>query len=354
MRTWLLAALLFCELAHAGQLIQGADSRLHFRGAQYITHEKFGVQFQRHREDVLALPRKELGLNPDNARNTAGVVLDFRSDSAWLAARFTILSANYMGSVFAVFENGKLIGEFPFTPKTKGATVGWQSTVDGESRFEVVLPSYANAVFTDLEIDDGARLLKPPGNKGVYVALGDSISHGVGQGGASHTTWPYLLSRKLDHELFNLAVGGGKVSVPVGQMLEDWEQIDLITILVGYNDLHFNHKSPDTYQQDYARLLDAIRKHHPDTRILCITPLYTKKPKAEKTGHTIQEYRGVLEALVAERRSEGDKQLFVVQGETISSERNLRSERPEDPVHLGVEGASMLADEVFTILEGLK
>jgi len=177
--------------------------------------------------------------------------------------------------------------------------------------------------------------------------LGDSISHGTGQDGYGHKTWPFLLSRKLEMELFNLAVGGGKIAVPVGEMLEDWEQIDLITILIGYNDLHFDGKTPEQYREKYNELLDTIRKNHPETKIVCITPLYTKKPISKKTGNTIDEFRAELTELVAERN---DPNLILVEGDKISSENNLRSDNPKDPVHLSIEGAALFADELFQIL----
>lgn len=349
-------ALLVClRVAGAIQSIPVDDDRVQVRGSRYVSRTSSEIRFQRHSEDVLGLPRQELGLNPDKARNTTGVVLAFHTDSRVVRARFQVLSANYMGSVFGVFENDELIEEFKFRPTVKEATLEFTSATEGASRFDIVLPSFANVAFLGLDLDDGATLLTPAdGPNKVYVALGDSISHGVGQKGASHTTWPFLLSRKLGYELFNLAVGGGKVSVPVGGMLEDWDRVDLVTILVGYNDLHFNHKSPETYRTDYARLLDAIRANHPETRIACITPLFTKKPTAAKTGHTIQSFRDVLGELVDERRAAGDRNLILIKGDAITSERNLRADHPEDPVHLGVEGASMLADEVFRIIQGLK
>ena len=67
---------------------------------------------------------------------------------------------------------------------------------------------------------------------------------------------------------------------------------------------------------------------------------------AQKTGHTAEEFRTALEELVAER---SDPNLILVKGETVSSEKNLRADNPKDPVHLGIEGASLLADELFLI-----
>ena len=350
MKTILMTLALCCGLSEAAQTVSLADCRIQTRGIQYISQTETGMRFQRHREDVLQLPRKELGLNPDKARNTTGAVIAFCTDSQAITLRFDVLSINYMGAGFGVFENGELIEEIKFNAQTQQAVLTFQSKSSGFSRFEVALPSFANVEFQALELDDASVLGELPDlGKKVYVALGDSISHGVGQDGFGHKTWPFLLSRKLDCELFNLAVGGGKISVPVAEMLKDWEQIDLITILIGYNDLHFDAKTPADYREKYNDLLNAIRKNHPKTKVVCITPLYTKKPVSEKTGVRIEEFRQELTALVQERKKK-DSRLFLVAGEMISSEKNLRADNPKDPVHLGVDGAALLADELFGII----
>ncbi len=334
-----------------------AEMPVEVRGIRYVTETEDGIRFERFREDVLQLPREELGLNPDKARNASGGVIEFKTDSENITARFKILSANYMGSGFGVFENGELIEEFKFNAKTKEAILEFESESKGESLFEIALPSFANVSFQGLEagspggisIFQGLEKQKGEGSAS-YVALGDSISHGVGQDGFGHKTWPFLLSRKLELELFNLAVGGGKISVPVAEMLADWEQIDLITILIGYNDLHFDGKTPEAYHKKYDELLDAIRKNHPETRIVCITPLYTRKPVSAKTGATVNQFRAELKELVEKRN---DPNLILVEGEKISSGKNLRADKPSDPVHLSVEGADLLANELFDIIRNL-
>lgn len=342
---------LLSGLSEAVQQIPAADNRLQIQGIKYIRRTDSGIRFQRFRDDILQLPSKELGLNPDKARNTSSGVVAFKTDSREITVRFAILAADYMGAGFGVFENGNLIEEFKFTPKVKEAVLKFKSKSEGPALFEVALPSFADVEFQGLEIEDTATLLDVPNvGKKVYVALGDSISHGVGQDGFGHKTWPFMLSRKLNCELFNLAVGGAKISVQAGTMLEDWKRIDLITILIGYNDLHFDGKTPEQYRGQYNELLDAIRKNHPETKIVCITPLYTKKPVSEKTGATIDQFRAELKALVAERK---DPNLILVDGDKISSEKNLRADKPDDPVHLGIEGAALFADNLFGIIAPL-
>lgn len=339
MKAFLIALLLACTPC------QGAQVEVH--GIRYVSESETGIRFARFREDILNLPRAELGLNPDKARNATGGIVAFTTDARKITARFKILSANYMGAGFGVFENGALIKEFKFGPKETEAVLEFESQNDGSSLFEIALPSFADVEFQGLE--NQTENLPTIGKK-VYVALGDSISHGTGQDGYGHKTWPFLLSRKLNMELFNLAVGGAKISVPAGEMLKDWERIDLITILVGYNDLHSDGKTPEQYREKYNELLDAIRKNHPETKMVCVTPPYTRKPVSEKTAATIDSFRAELKSLVEERNDPG---LVLIEGDRITSEKNLRADNPNDPVHFGIEGAALFADDLFEIIDPL-
>lgn len=342
--------LLATPLASADQPIAPDNKDIQILGTKYVTMTSNGLQFQRHSDALLKMPNKESGINPAKAANTSGIVIAFKTDSSKVSAKFRILSSSYMGSSFAIFENGNLLTQLTPPKKEQEVALEFDSKSKATSLFEITLPSFSNVEFLGLDLDDGAQLDANPNlqNK-TYVAIGDSISHGQGQKGATHTTWPFLLSRKLNMEVFNLAVGGGKVSVPIGAMLADWTQIDLITILCGYNDLHFDRKSPEDYAKRYNELLDAIRKNHPKTRIYCITPLFTKKDKSEKTGHTIEEFRKALAEVVRQRKT-SDSNLHLIHGEHITSEKNLQEDRPQDPVHLGVEGASLFTEALAPLV----
>lgn len=337
---------LFCESANIG----ASDQSIHLSGIKYASYTDGNLNPQRFRKDILEIPTPQLGLNPDKAGNPSGGIITFSTESPNWTARFKLTNGNYMGTGFGIFENDELVDEFKFTRNVTEIEFSYASRKARLSKFEIALPSYAGVEFIGLELDNGHELEKfRPIKKPVYVALGDSISHGSGQDGFGHKTWPFLLARKLDMELFNLAVGGAKISIPVAGMLEDWQQIDLITILVGYNGLHFNAKSPEQYINDYTALLDTIRRNHPSTKIACISLLYTKKPVSEKTGHSVEGFRKALKKLIAERQTT-DSNLIFIPGETISSKKNLRTDNPKDPVHLGIEGAALLAEELYAIL----
>ena len=320
-------------------------------GSKYITKKSSVIHLDRFDSDVLKIPKKELGLNPKNAVNNTGMSIVLNTNSKSVIYKFLLKNVNWMGAGFTVFEDGVPVKDFHFKKQFNNKIVEIKVPLKGEkvSEIEISLPSFSSADLLKLSVDDDAVVKPVKQLKKIYVALGDSISHGVGQDGFSSKTWPFLLSKKLNAELFNLAVGGAKVSVPVGKMLSQWKKIDYITILVGYNDIHFDKKSTELYIKKYNELLDAIRKNHKESKIFVITPLFTLKPVEEKTGVSLEDYRSALVKLV-KKRQKRDNNIFLIEGNKITSIKNLRK-NTKDPVHMSIEGASMFVDKLYKIIK---
>jgi lysophospholipase L1-like esterase len=200
---------------------------------------------------------------------------------------------------------------------------------------------------TGLEISRGTalhmiRFLK----KTVYVALGDSVTHGsVGLGGLSCQTYSAILAKKLDCRLYNLGVGGSKVSPPVGEMLKDWKKIDLITLLIGFNDMSWGGVLTDEYRASYLKLLRSIRKYHPNVPIFCITLTYIRLLKSKKTGVTPEQYRNVVREIVKKLQNEGDDNIHLLDGEKMTDDSFLH-----DNVHFNVKGNKMFAKKLYNAI----
>lgn len=338
-------------LLTAAQDISAHSSEITVLGSKYTEKVEGGLKFQRFESNIAKLPPKSIGFSWEKAQSTTGVRLRFQSDSSELKLKFKLAPESLnRGSQFGVFIDGKWQKSYDFKPKDgEDCSFGIQVAGKKMRHYEITLPSFSNPIFQGVSIDDGAILKADPMRKSskVYVAFGDSITHGVGQGSATYQTYAYLLAKKLGYDYFNLAVGGGKISVPAAEQLKDWKKVDLITVLIGYNDWCFEGKSPETYRAKYKDFLQEIRKNHPQTEIYCISLLYTKNKKAKKTDFTPAEFRSSLESLVKELQQAGDKNLHCIEGDKITSEKNLQADKPQDPVHLGIDGASLLADELF-------
>jgi len=328
------------------------------RGARYISKKDGLMRYGRFDMALAKTPIKEIGFNWQKAQATTGVRLFFKTDSP----RVTLLFEHDAGDLnrgvdYGVFVNSKFYKSYVFSKKN-GNTNKLVVVSDSKKmrEYEVVLPTFSNPRFKGLVIDDGCKLGEvPEKNQKVYVAMGDSITHGQGQKNATYKTYPYLLSKKLGVDYYNLAVGGGKISMLAAKQLKDWEKIDLMTVLIGYNDWVFDGKTPEVYKAKYRQFLKEIRSHHPETKVFCISLLYTNNGKSRKLGEKYQpkDYREVLESLVTELQKAGDKNLFFIAGDQITTKKNLQGElRPEDPVHLGIPGAKMLADELYKKING--
>ncbi len=355
------AFLLTCILASANllsaqQRIAPDAKEITVRGCQFVSMKDGLRCFQRFDPSIGKLSPKEIGFNWQKAKGTTGVRLFFKTDSPRVTIVFELdKTAPNRGSDFGVFIDGQFHKSFKFSHKD-GTTLKLE--VDSGSAkmkcYEVTLPTFATPCLKGIEIAKEAKMQEVTDlPQKVYVALGDSITHGRGQGGATYRTYPYLLAKKLGYDYYNLAVGGGKISVPAGRQLKGLKEIDLISILIGYNDWVFNGKTPEVYKDDYRKLLRAIRAHHPNTKIYCIGLLYTRTTKSRKLGETYQpeDYRAALASLVKEFQESGDQNIFFIQGDRITSEKNLQgAAQPKDPVHLGIPGAEMFAKELYKII----
>ena len=142
---------------------------------------------------------------------------------------------------------------------------------------DIVLPSWSNPVLTQVEIETGEALVEhAPIRTKKMVFLGDSISHGTGQGSASYKTYPFQATEKLNLQSFNLAVGGGKASPPVAELLQHFGDVDIIWILVGYNNWQGGSQDVATITSEYEALLASVRTHQPDAKVFCSTLAYTR------------------------------------------------------------------------------
>ncbi|VGO15383.1 hypothetical protein PDESU_03966 [Pontiella desulfatans] len=327
-------------------VIDANDTNIIFRGSQYITSTASATSFKRHSDATLN--DLDNAFTPAKALTGTGISIEFKTDSDAILARFSQdLSAEYKGGRFSYYEDGVLMGSTDFFGGEDMSFTINSASPGTASVYRITMPTWANPVFQGLELELGSSLqpLAPAAQK-TYVSIGDSITHGRGQA-VSSETYPWRVAEALDLDLYNVAVGGAKISVPTAEMLADFPPVDVVTVLIGYNDLHAG-KSIVEYAADFSAMLDALRVSQPDARIVCISPTYTDNPSNTTTGVTIQDFRQVVYDEVAARRAANDYKIHLVRGEEISSAANLRD---GDPVHFSVEGAAAFATELAPLME---
>ena len=346
--------ILFCFSFASAQTLKKIapnDARIRISGAPFSLYSDSTVVLQRHSHALLILPPSVSRINPVKAKTTSGVVLAFKTKSPEIRAHFKKLPGEQRGGSFAVFQDGVKTGEFAVNNSANSSLAFTIQNIDSqrESLFEITLPTWSNLAFAGLEIDSSYDLLdRRPVDKKRYVAYGNSITHGTGQKG-THETYAFQVARHFGWELYNVAVGGGKTSVVLADMLrDDIEHIDFITILIGFNDYNFQGVDTTEYKNRYNAVLSSIREKHKTAAVFCITQTFTKQDSSKTSGLPIADFRTALAHLVQERRAAGDKRLYLIRGEEMTSASQLK-----DLVHFSVEGAAQFADSLAARMEAL-
>jgi len=335
--------------------ISPTDAKIHIEGSNYMSSVSSSeLKLHRHSDAVYAGTKSANLFDPAKARSSTGIIIKFKTSSPTFDVKFKILEADKpMKSVFSVFQNDVFDKSVNFA-KTKVGTavvvpVTSKGAVGEEVIYKITLPLWTDIHFLGIDLENGHDLVAfvDPA-KPIYVAYGNSITHGRGQNN-TYETYPYILSELSGYELFNVAVGGGKTSQVMADMLAaDFTKIDVMTILIGYNDLFGQKKTPAVYKTRYTNFLNTVRAAHPNTEIFCINLTYTTNT-ANANGTTPDEYRAVVRTIVSDRKTAGDANIYLIEGGDITDINDLNNPPPggTDAVHLSVSGASNLANALY-------
>lgn len=327
--------------------VQPNDSHIEWTGAPFAKVGPTLVEFRRFSDDCLA--NAAAFLRESKATTTTGVVIRFTTTSSRVTASFRVLPGDNRGSWFGIYQNGVRTAEMKVDKSKSTFGLDLVSVAAGSPvTFEIVMPIFSNCGLTGLDLSDGALLRNPELSRPVYAAMGDSITHGTGQD-ATWQTYAWIVAQDKGWTLENLAVGGSRVTPPIGDDLKG-RKIDVISILIGYNDWNIVN-DPVVYRTNYELLLAKIRKHQPRAAILCITPLYSSKSKPSGPGitETLDPYREIVRSLVRTRSAQGDDRIFLIEGLSLSDAADVS----KDGVHLSIPGAGRVAGRLSRAIEKL-
>lgn len=317
---------------------------LQVRGVPRVGRGPDTIRFARFADELLAQPKSMSGFNPEKARNVPGGLVVLRTASPRLRLVFERLDGLRRGAAFGIFGDGDLVATREFNGRDDTFFVEWENPGGESVTWEVSLPAFDAGELHSLSLVPGFGLEPLPADeRPVFAVLGDSISHGTGQGVGSHLSWPFLLARAKGWQLYNLAVGGSGVSPGQAQALAGLGPVDVVTLLFGYNDWNGEGDPVARFEAEYGRVLADVRAAQPDAMVYCISPLVTHREVSRRSGLPIDGFRAVVERVVAERQNE-DHRLRFIDGTAVSSHANLQPEGSKDVVHLTVEGAALLAE----------
>ena len=315
--------------AEGQKFIQANNENIVIEGAFFVEKSFDKVIINRFNNEFLT--HKNTFANTIKANTQSGVTICFSTNSSTITMFFEERDdAQHRQKVFGIFKNGE------FFKEVKGTTFSFTNVGDNQhNQWEIVLPTFCGVDFTGIEIDGNSDLIKAQQEqKPVYVAIGNSITHGVGQNGAGFLIYPFLLAQNKNWDLYNLAVGGSKISWPVARLIEN-KKVDVITILWGYNDWNSIFTIEDEIKPYYKKLITELRRVQPNAKIYCILPTTSKRTSPKNGTGTLGDIRKAESEIVSELQKNGDKNLFIINGAKLTDLNDLN-----DDVHLSVDGVA--------------
>jgi len=314
-------------------------------GSNFTKIEGNEMILHRHSDRVYKNKHRDNLFNPLKARTSAGIYIEFKTNSPKITFKFKIVKGNPNYATFNVFQNGKFDKKqgFKYNENTEKEFEIIAKNQKKETLYRIILPITTDIHFLGLEIENNFKLCKlKKDEKPVYVAYGDSITHGIGQKNTSET-YAYQLAEKMGYELFNVAVSGARTSIVMAEEIRDsFQKVDVITLLIGYNDYSWKGLSAEDYAKQYIKVLNILREKHKDTKIYCISMTYTTQNISKKSQIPADDFRKVVREIVEKRQNNGDKNIFLVKGEDITTKANLN-----DKVHFSVDGAKLFAEALY-------
>ncbi len=234
----------------------------------------------------------------ERAVASSGITVRFKTTSPTVKLYFEenlTLGPDIFWHTFDVYKNG----EFQFDAQ------GWNIDLDNPTQelteWEITLPTFSMVDFLRMEILTGFSLEPISKDKPVYVAIGNSITHGMGiDSFSTRKTYPHRVADSLGYELYNWGIGGSKITDTVMDNFTTGLDPNLVTVLWGYNDVHSfaaaEEMDTKTYPM-YEKLLDRLATSFPDACIMAILSTYTRTPTG-RNGKTIGDLRTRQEEII--------------------------------------------------------
>ena len=331
------------ELAKSQNIVPLDNPYIHYDGVFYPTITPMLVTFDRHKAAVYN--NTESGIYGawiyQWVSTQTGIRIRLKTNSPTI--KFTFQQRSGGGTIgasptngFSVFADSVLNGTFSSLVFTINNPNPGNSTF-----YEVSLPNLWAVDLIGIELastyflNDPGALVKP-----VYVAIGDSKTHGTGQYVSSAKTYPFQLANLMKWDLHNIAVAGATTGWAMALNIQG-KQVDNITIEIGFNDWKYLSDALAVRQTQYEKLIDSLRCYLPNANIYCITPCVSTDPSGA-APYSLEDFRTMVETIV-KLRKQTDSKLFLFPGPAVSDATMLAS---GDMVHLSESGALMLANNL--------
>jgi lysophospholipase L1-like esterase len=291
-----------------------ADPRLEVNGLPWLAENKGELIRLPHRlKDQLPPAVWNLGLQPSGGR------IRFRTDATRLAVKLEYPSKPNMANMHAFGQTGVdlyIDGVYSSTaiaPATaeKGKIIEhtfFDKLPKQDREITLYLPLYKSVTVHAIELNDDAKLVKPRRFAAAkpVVFYGTSITQG-GCASRSGLSYQAILARQLNIDFINLGFSGnGKGEAAVAEMVAE---IDASAFVLDFSQ---NNPDIDSLRAVYEPFLTTVRKKHPSTPIIAITPI-----AASRETPKWPQFRTHIAEVVTKHIVNGDKRLTLVDGLTL-------------------------------------
>lgn len=292
------------------------------------------------------LPVDQASSLPDGVRKQmsfpSGARLRLSSDTSELRLRVQCPSGP-PGFGLDVYVNGRFWGTATSSPE--GEAVCFACADREPKEVTVCLPMRHELQIEAFGIDSNAACGKPApfAREHPLVLYGSSIAQGVGAArpGMSYAS---ILGRSMNIDHVNLGFGGaGKAEAHVTALVE---QIEACCYLLDLGKSYGQQTS-----EAYTAMLAALRRAHPGTPIVCVTPIFSSREfyndqYVDLSRHT----RTVVRESVEDRVARGDTGLRLVDGLALLSPQECDG-LGSDGVHPNDLGHSRIAERLRPTIE---
>jgi lysophospholipase L1-like esterase len=220
------------------------------------------------------------------ARCAAGVMLCIDTDSPTLDLTGRVLTGARTYAGFDVEVDGRVIEAHRIETSPETRTLRLFDLPTGPSRRIVVtFPQSAIVELDALTLASGSKATASASDRKKYLAIGDSITHGMDARRPS-SAYAVQLARLLQLELLNVGVGGHDDDLPF--------KPDLVTIAYGTNDWSRGTSQAEiaaTVEQYLTRLLESIASA---ASVYVLTPIWRQNGDEAKPSGTLVEFSGAI------------------------------------------------------------
>jgi hypothetical protein len=274
----------------------------------------------------------------------AGGRLRLTTDSSTLCFRGRAVSAAAQGSGLDLYVDGDFWRGVGFTADGPTEICCFEGAPRRMRQIDLYLPVRQEIQVSAVGIDDGDALAPPPGQvtRSPVVLYGSSVAQGAG---ASRPGMAYgaQLSRCLGTDVVNLGFGGAGKAEP--------EVVELVGSAAASCFLFDLGKSYGRQAvAPYADMLAGIRSRHPDTPMVCVTPIYsTREAYSSEYAELSQYTRDVVRRAVAGCQAGGCALLSLVEGQDLLGPDDADG-LSADGVHPGDLGFTLITQRLAPVL----